>query len=299
MFIADGGIETTLIYHHGLNLPEFAAFVLLEGEEGIETLQRYYRDYAAIAQRYQVGFILDSPTWRANQDWGRKLGYSEEALAQINRRAIELMLEIRESVETGGTRVVIGGIIGPRGDGYVPSNIMTIEEATAYHLPQIKTFTQTDADMVTALTLNYVEEAIGIALAARSCNMPVAISFTVETDGRLPTGDTLRDAIERTDEATDSFPAYYMINCAHPHHFQQSLTPAGNWLSRIRGLRANASEMSHTELNEATELDDGNPVELGTQYRSFKSQLSHLTVLGGCCGTDHRHIEEICRSYLS
>jgi S-methylmethionine-dependent homocysteine/selenocysteine methylase len=262
MFITDGGIETTLIYHHGLNLPEFAAFVLLEDEEGIEALRRYYRDYAAIGQRYRVGFILDSPTWRANRDWGSRLGYSEEALAQINRRAIELMLEIRESVETDATRGVIGGIIGPRGDGYVPSNMMMIEEATAYHLKQIETFAQTEADMVTALTLNYIEEAIGVALAAQSCNMPVAISFTVETDGKLPTGDTLKEAIERTDEATGAFPVYYMINCAHPLHFQQSLTPAGDWLSRIRGLRANASQMSHIELNAATELDDGNPVEL-------------------------------------
>jgi S-methylmethionine-dependent homocysteine/selenocysteine methylase len=299
MFITDGGIETTLIFHHGLELPEFAAFVLLENEAGIQVLHRYYRDYAAIARRYKVGFILDSPTWRANQAWGRKIGYSEEALVQINRRAIELMREIRDSIETDTTIGIIDGVIGPQADGYVPSTMMTIEEATAYHLPQIQTFAQTEADMVTALTLNYVEEAIGVALAARACAIPVAISFTVETDGKLPTGDTLRDAIERTDAATNAYPIYYMINCAHPQHFQQALTPSGHWISRIRGLRANASQKSHAELNEATELDDGNPVELGTQYRALKSQLSHLTVLGGCCGTDHRHIEEICKSYLA
>lgn len=299
MFITDGGIETTLIFHHGLELPEFAAFVLLENEAGIQTLQRYYQDYANIARQYKVGLILDSPTWRANQAWGSKIGYSEEALAQINRRAIDLMRDIRDSIETDTTIGVIGGVIGPQADGYVPSAMLTVEEATAYHLPQIQTLAQTEADMVTALTMNYVEEAIGVALAARACNMPVAISFTVETDGKLPTGDTLRDAIERTDAATDAYPIYYMINCAHPEHFQHSLTLEGGWVSRIRGLRANASKKSHAELNEATELDDGNPVELGAQYRALKSQLSQLTVLGGCCGTDHRHIEEICKSYLA
>ena len=298
MFISDGGMETTFIFHQGIELPEFASFVLLNTEAGIQTLKNYYNDYAAIAQRHGVGFILDTPTWRANRDWGSKLGFSEQDLVQVNQRAVQFLLDMRDSIATDATRVVINGVIGPQADGYVPSNIMSIEEATAYHLPQIKTFAQTEADMVTAYTLNYVEEAIGVALAAQSCNMPVAISFTVETDGKLPTGDTFKQAIERTDEVTGSYPAYYMINCAHPLHFQQSLSPDGNWLSRIRGIKANASQKSHAELNEATQLDDGNPVELGSYYRTLKNQFNHLSVLGGCCGTDHRHIEEICKSVL-
>lgn len=295
-FISDGGMETTFIFHHGIELPEFAAFVLLNSETGMKALQRYYGEYSAIAQRYQVGFVLDTPTWRANRDWGSKLGFSEQDLALVNQRAINFLLNIRENIETESTQVVINGAIGPQADGYVPSKRMSIEEAAAYHLSQIETLAQTEADMVTAYTLNYVEEAIGIALAAQSCNMPVAISFTVETDGKLPTGDTLQQAIERTDEVTGSYPAYYMINCAHPLHFQQSLAPDGHWLSRIRGIKANASHKSHAELNEATELDAGNPVELGSYYRTLKNQFGHLSVLGGCCGTDHRHVEEICKS---
>ena len=299
MFISDGGLETTFIFHYGIELPEFAAFILLQNENGIKTMERYYRDYAAIAQRYGVGFILDTPTWRANRDWGSKLGFSEQDLAQINQRAIELLLDIRESIETDTTQGVISGAIGPQADGYVPSTMMTIEQAAAYHLPQITTFAQTEADMVTAYTLNYVEEAMGIALAAQSCDMPVALSFTVETDGKLPTGATLQQVIEQTDEATGGYPVYYMINCAHPLHFQQSLASEEKWMSRIRGIKANASQKSHAELNEATELDAGNPVELGRYYRTLKNQFGHLNVLGGCCGTDHRHIEEICRSTLS
>ncbi len=299
MFISDGGMETTFIFHHGIELPEFASFVLLQNEAGVKTIERYYRDYAAIAQRYQVGFILDTPTWRANRDWGSKLGFSEQDLAQINQHAIELLLDIRDSIETTTTRGVVSGAIGPQADGYVPSNMMTIEQATAYHLPQIRTFAQTEADMVSAYTMNYVEEAIGVALAAQSCNMPVALSFTVETDGKLPTGDTLQKVIEQTDEATGGFPVYYMINCAHPLHFQQSLAPDGEWLSRIRGIKANASQKSHTELNEATELDAGNPIELGSYYRTLRNQFNHFSVLGGCCGTDHRHIEAICKAALA
>jgi S-methylmethionine-dependent homocysteine/selenocysteine methylase len=242
--------------------------------------------------------ILESPTWRANRDWGQKLGYSGNALAEANRKAIVLLAEVRNSFETEATRIVISGNIGPRGDGYVPSALMSVAEAADYHREQIGTFAQADADMVAAFTMNYVEEAIGVASAARSVDMPVAISFTVETDGKLPTGQALKEAIEKTDAATQSYPAYYMLNCAHPTHFMDSLAPAGDWLSRIRGLRANASTKSHAELNEATALDDGVPVELGRQTREVKNRLTELCVIGGCCGTDHRHVEEMCKAFL-
>ncbi|MGH6625208.1 MAG: homocysteine S-methyltransferase family protein [Burkholderiaceae bacterium] len=299
IFITDGGLETTLIFQSGIVLPEFAAFVLLQDEAGRQTLRRYFHDFGRLAQRYRVGLILDSPTWRANRDWGARLGFSTQALADINRRAIDLLVELRESLQTPVTRCVINGVIGPRADGYVPAALMTASEAADYHGAQIDTFAGTEADMVTAVTMNYGDEAIGVALAARSARMPVAISFTVETDGRLPTGESLQQAIEGTDEASDGFPEYYMINCAHPLHFGPALAPAGAWLSRIRGVRANASQKSHAELNEATELDDGDPQELGGQYRDLKGRLSQLTVLGGCCGTDQRHIDAICRLFLS
>jgi S-methylmethionine-dependent homocysteine/selenocysteine methylase len=298
LFLTDGGIETTLIFHEGLELPDFAAFHLLKDEEGHKALQKYFRTYAALAKRYEVGFILESPTWRANPDWGRKLGYSESTLADVNSKAIELLAEIRKEFEDEKSRMVISGCIGPRGDGYSPTNVMTAEEAQQYHAPQILTFSETDADMVTAITMNYVEEAIGIGRAARSVGMPVAISFTVETDGKLPTSQTLKDAIESVEEATGKAPAYYMINCAHPTHFEGILAGDEPWTERIRGLRANASTKSHAELNESTELDEGNPVELGRQHRDLLSKLKNLNVLGGCCGTDHRHVEELCKAVL-
>ena len=296
-YVTDAGLETTLIFREGWELPEFAAFVLLRDERGMQTLRNYFVTYADMARRYSFGLILESPTWRANPDWARKLGYSGAELAQANRLAIALLEDIREEYETPQTRMVISGNGGPRGDGYVPSALMTPAEAQDYHSEQIDTFAQTEADMVAAFTMNYVDEAIGIVRAARSCAMPVAISFTVETDGRLPTGQSLREAIEQTDAETRGYAAYYMINCAHPTHFMHALQPEGEWLHRIRGLRANASARSHAELNEATELDDGLPDELARQYRDLKQVLTQLSIIGGCCGTDHRHIEEICKLF--
>ena len=219
MFLTDGGMETTLIYHEGVDLPCFAAFTLLKTVEGTERLRTYYERYVTMARRAGLGFVLESPTWRANSDWGAKLGYSRAELAKANRQAVELMLEIRKQFEAPRTPIVISGNIGPRGDGYDPSRIMTISEAQAYHAEQIAVLRENPVDLVSAFTLNYVNEAIGIALAARAATMPVVLSFTLETDGRLPTGETLKQAIISVDEATGRAPAYYMINCAHPTHF--------------------------------------------------------------------------------
>lgn len=296
LFLTDGGLETTLIFHDGFELPYFAAFDLLRYDQGRESLRKYFRTNAFIATNYEVGFILESPTWRANTDWGEKLGYSSNELAEFNREAIMLMSDIRNEYENEKTRMVISGCIGPRGDGYTPSEKMTVEEAERYHATQIATFSETEADMVSAYTMTYVDEVIGIVRAAASAEMPVVISFTVETDGRLPSGMSLKDAIERADESANRIPAYYMINCAHPTHFEKALAGDELWSNRIRGIRANASAKSHAELDEAEELDDGNPAELASHYHQLRSRLSNLNVFGGCCGTDYRHVEEICKA---
>jgi len=292
-FLTDGGIETTLIFLEGLELPDFAAFDLLKRPEGEAALRKYFRTYAELAKRHGAGLILEAATWRANPDWGKRLGYSQEALAEANRRAIHMLEQIRTEFENPTTKVVISGCIGPRGDGYNPAFKMSEQDAESYHSEQIGTFAGTAADMVTAITMNDVEEAVGRTQAARRAAMPVAISFTVETDGKLVTGQPLKAAIEQVDSTTESYPSYYMINCAHPTHFEQVLTPGGPWLQRIRGLRANASVKSHAELNESPELDIGNPTELGKQHARLKARLPRLNVMGGCCGTDHRHVEQI------
>jgi S-methylmethionine-dependent homocysteine/selenocysteine methylase len=296
LFLTDGGIETTLVFHEGIALPDFAAFVLLNYPDGQDALRRYFRAYCAIASHHGTGLILDSPTWRANPDWARQLGFTPQGLATANRQAIALLQGLRDERAGGRAPMVISGCVGPRGDGYVADEAMDEEQARHYHSEQVELFAETSADLVSALTMNYVEEAVGIALAARDAQMPVVISFTVETDGRLPTGQSLQAAIEQVDAATAGYPAYYMINCAHPDHFESVLTPGSGWVQRIRGLRANASRRSHAELNEATTLDSGDPEELGALYARLRQRLPQINVMGGCCGTDQRHVEEIARA---
>lgn len=293
LFLSDGGMETTLIFHDGVELPHFAAFVLLDSEGGTQTLHRYYEAYLAIARTRDVGMVLESPTWRASADWGSKLGYGADDLRRINLQSIAMLATLRQTWETPGTPLVLSGAIGPRGDGY-KAGIATATEAQDYHAEQIATFAASSADMVTAYTLSSIAEAVGVARAAQQQRMPAAISFTVETDGRLASGETLRDSVEAVDAATGGFPAYYLINCAHPVHFEPALQRGEAWTRRILGIKANASKLSHAQLDEATTLDDGDPAELGRQYRLLTRRHPTLRLLGGCCGTDHRHVAAIC-----
>jgi S-methylmethionine-dependent homocysteine/selenocysteine methylase len=296
LFLTDGGIETSLIFHQGVDLPAFAAFVLLGDDHGAEELRRYYAPYVALARDEGLGFVLESPTWRASPRWAADLGYSEEQLDALNRKAIALMEELRDEAQSAAP-VVISGCIGPQDDGYNPTTKLSAAEARDYHSTQIETFSDTAADMVTAMTLTYVDEAIGLTRAASDAGMPVVISFTVETDGRLPSGRGLGEAVDDVDAATGGAPAYYMINCGHPTHFESVVDPAEPWAARIRGLRANASTKSHAELDETEELDEGDPVDLGAHHAALRDKLPRLNVLGGCCGTDHRHVAEICRAW--
>ncbi len=295
LFLTDGGLETTLLFHEGFDLPDFAAFPLVATSDGRAALDRYVDAYLDIAVRDQVGIIVETPTWRASSHWGERLGWSPEALAAVNRDAVDLLIEGRRRAGPDAPPIVVSGVIGPRGDGYVPGAMMTPDEARAYHSVQIETFASTAADMVCVLTMNYSDEAIGVAVAAADHEIPVCVSFTVETDGQLPSGESLSEAIARTDARTDGYPAYYMINCAHPTHFATVLETGADWTTRIHGIRANASTKSHAELDDSTELDAGDPDALGHEMAELHRRHPHLNVLGGCCGTDHRHIEAISR----
>ena len=294
LFLTDGGIETVLIFHEGLDLPAFAAFTLLADNEGTGALRRYYEPYTALARERGLGFVLESPTWRASPRWAAELGYSEAELDRLNRKAIALMEELRDE---DGAPIVISGCIGPQDDGYRPEETLSADAAQAYHATQIGTFAGTAADMVTAITMTYADEAIGVSRAARDAGLPAAISFTVETDGRLPSGQSLGEAIAQVE--ADAPPAYFMINCAHPTHFEDAVSGGEPWTERIRGLRANASAKSHAELDEATELDAGDPADLGARYAGLRASLPRLNVLGGCCGTDHRHVAAVCGAWLA
>ncbi len=290
-FLTDGGLETDLIFNRGIDLPEFASFDLLKDAGGKAALRAYYEPYVELARESGMGFILESPTWRANPRWAEKIGYGLDELDRMNREAIELLGEIRAAAGDGPP-IVVSGCVGPSDDGYSPQTMFSAEDAQEYHSRQIETFAGTEADMVAAITMTYAEEAIGVAQAAREAGMPSAISLTVETDGRLPSGQALADAIEQVESETKGAPVYFMVNCAHPTHFDSTVAglPSAQ-RERIRGVRANASRMSHAELDEATELDDGDPLDLGARYAELRGTLPNLGVLGGCCGTDFRHVK--------
>jgi len=292
-FLTDTGLETTLIFHDGYELPYFAAVTLLREEAGRERLDRYFLEHALVAAQSGVGFILESATWRASSDWGNLLGYTPDGLAEANRAGIEQLVNLRSQLAEDQWDVVVSGCIGPRGDGYDGTARMNAQEAHDYHTVQVGTFAATDADMVNAMTIPYPAEAVGIVRAAHEVGIPVAISFTVEADGGLPDGTQLGEAIERVDDATGGSAAYYGINCAHPTHFEHVLDPAAPWTQRLRGLRANASPRSHAELDESESLDAGDALELAAQYARLRETLPGLTVLGGCCGTDVGHLRAI------
>ncbi|MCP3983427.1 MAG: homocysteine S-methyltransferase [bacterium] len=298
LFLTDGGLETTLIFHDGIDLPHFAAFDLLTSDEGSQRIENYYAIYAELARKSGLGLVLETPTWRASQDWGALMGHDATALRELNQASVRQLEALRDRFETSETPIVISGCLGPRGDGYDPSHRLSVDQAAAYHRAQIEAFADSAADLVSAITMTHVEEAIGVVLSARASSMPAVIAFTVETDGRLPTGQPVGDAMEAVDRATDAHPAYYAINCAHPTHFTEVLLAAGSapWIERLRAIRANASRKSHAELDEATELDDGNPAEFGEQCQALRRRLPQINVWGGCCGTDHRHIEAIAEA---
>jgi homocysteine S-methyltransferase len=284
--VTDGGLETDLVYHHNVDLPDFAAFPLVDDDRGRELLLHYYDAYVDIARRAGAGLQLETPTWRAGGDWGERLGYSPADLRRVNRDAVTMLVQLRD--RAGIDPLLVSGNLGPRGDGYAAGGEVDPDDAAAYHAPQIEAFAEAGADLVTVLTLTGTGEAIGIVRAARSAGLPVAVSFTVEQDGRLPDGTTLAAAVTAVDAA--AAPDYFMVNCAHPTHIAPGLAGGGDWRHRIVGIRANASAMSHEELDAATELDEGDPVELARAQDALRPQLPSLTLVGGCCGTDARHV---------
>ncbi len=290
IFACYTGMDTDIIYNRGIALPGFASYPLLSTLEGKNILREYYSNLVELARELNVAAILDSVTWVANRDRGAGLNYSREDLKKFNIEAIELIASVRE--EKGDLPTVLCGQIGPRGDGYEPSNLMSTKEAESYHAEQIKIYSNTEADLVSASTICYAEEAAGIVRAADHYDIPVSISFTVETDGRLPTGMPLKEAIEKVDDESNSRALYFLINCAHPDHFTNILNHE-SWMHRLRGVVANASRCSHSELEVAEDLDEGNPYELGSLIGSLRRLYPHFNIVGGCCGTDMRHMKRI------
>lgn len=294
LFLSDAGLETDIIFNKGVDIREFAAHTLLHDPVGREVLVRYFREMLSLAKSAGTGFILDCPTWKAHMHWAKDLGASEAEIRQANIDSVAFAADLRDEFSTNEQPIVLNGLVGPRGDAYAPEAQIAAEEAEKYHAQQISWLAETDVDMVSALTFTQADEAIGAVRAAKAVGLPIVVSFTTEIDGRLPTGQSLGDAIQQVDAETDGAAAYFMVNCAHPEHFSGVIDDS-DWAKRIHGLRCNASRLSHAELDECEVLDDGNPVELAQQYAELKASMPWLNVFGGCCGSDLRHVTEIAK----
>ncbi len=293
IFLVYTGMETDLIFKQGVDLPGFASYPLLESDEGRAWLKSYFSNMIEIGTALDCGVILESPTWVANRDRAGEIGYSPKQLRDLNIRAIELMSEVRKN--TADLPTLLSGNVGPSDDAYAPSDQMSSKQAEDYHAEQIATLAETEVDLISGHTIAYPAEAIGIVRAANQFDLPVIIAFTVETDGHLPTGTPLSEAIAEVDAATDGYASYFMIICAHPEHFQDVLT-GEPWMQRLKGLVVNASRCSHAELDNAEELDSGDPVELGHQLAEIRRMQPQINIVGGCCGTDMRHISQIAKA---
>lgn len=297
IFLADAGIETDLMFNHGVEIPHFAAHLLLAEAGGRKALEDYFRGFLELARDVGTGFILDSQTWKAHPHWAGELGASSTELHDANRQSIAFIAGLRDQFSSTCKEIVLNGIVGPRGDAYAPDSKVAAADAEAYHSTQIGWLAETEVDMVTATTFTQANEAIGLVRAAQNAKLPVVVSFTVETDGRLPDGQTLREAILEVDKATHSAAAYFMVNCAHPDHFFHEIQDP-SWAGRIRGIRCNASRKSHAELDQSSHLDDGDPVELASQYIALAKTMPWLNIFGGCCGSDLRHVTQIARTLV-
>ena len=276
--LTDAGMETALIFHQGVDLPCFAAFPLVETEDGRRALRDYFRPFLDLARDRGLPFLLDAPTWRANPDWGRELGYDLEGIAAVNRRAVAFVDDLRhEELAAGSPAILVEALVGPRGDGYAPDSMMSAQEAEAYHAVQLEALADTAADRVAAMTIADADEAVGIVRAAAAVGLPITVGLTLETDGAA---------------------GGFMLNCAHPAHFAGILAAGGGWSDRIGAVRVNASMLSHAELDAAEELDDGDPADLAARYLGLRDLLPGLEVVGGCCGTDVRHVTAIADAWL-
>ena len=275
-----GGFETWMQYVDGFELRHFCGFELLNDARGLSCLRDYHRKIVEAAVANEFGVINEGLHYRASRDWGDITGYSREGLEEINIRGVEFYRDFVREYASPETPMLIGGAIGPQGDDY--------------HSEQILTFRKAGVDHVTAMTFSSVEEAIGLARAAKSADMPVVVSFIASNRGRLRGGETLEEAITRVDAATGNTPKYYMINCTHPTEFEPGLTP-GDWTLRLGGFMPNAVAMETLDLCKLGHLEDGDPRELGAQMAGLALRFPHINVWGGCCGTDGRHIGEITR----
>jgi homocysteine S-methyltransferase len=295
-YLTEGGTETEILYKWGYELPEFAMFTLLENAEANECVLGMYRRYFDVAEAYGTGILVTGHDYRASPDWARKLGYSLKGLTEMQHRTIQFLTDIRAEYEGRVSDVYVSGCIGPRGDAYGTGGGISEAESEDYHSVQLSNLVETDADMAIAQTFNNIPEAIGVVRAATAIGIPIGVCLTLTTDALLRSGPTLKEAVETIDDRTGGAAAWFGTNCSHPVEFEPAISEAGAWAERLRYIRPNATQMEKIALCKLGHLEDGDPVELGHQIGDVARRFPNADILGGCCGTDERHLGEIAKN---
>jgi len=297
-YLTEGGTETELMYKHGFELPHFAMFPLLENPEATSRMKEMFRSYLEVAAKHKTYALMGGLDYRASPDWGKLLGYSPEGLAEANLQSIEFLREIAKEYTSEIPGILIQGLIGPRGDAYQRNTTITENEAEDYHSVQLETLRKSNVDLALAITFNNIPESVGVARAAAKIGVPLAISLSLDSTSKLNSGPTLVEAITTIDKETDQSPEFYLINCSHPVEYEPAIEP-GDWISRVRGVRPNASKMEKLALCKIGHLEEGNPVELGQLCGDLAGRYPHMDIWGGCCGTWNNHLDEIAKNVLT
>lgn len=296
IFLTEGGSETEIMYRHGFELPEFAMFPLLDNPKAVSAMHGIFSKQLDVAAEFGLSFLLSGLDYRASPDWGAKLGYSPTALAEANTAAIDFLRDVAKGYEGQVPRLLFGGILGPRGDAYGLNREITADVAEEYHAVQLETLKLAGVDFACAMTFNNIPESVGAARAAAKIGVPLSVSLTLDSTHRLKSGPSLADAITEIDAQTgNDAPDFYLLNCSHPLEYEPALETE-DWINRLRGVRPNASKMEKIALCKLGHIEEGNPVELGSQLRSLSERYPHMDIFGGCCGTGHSHLREIAKA---
>ncbi|MBW2409401.1 MAG: homocysteine S-methyltransferase family protein [Deltaproteobacteria bacterium] len=272
--------------------PYIANAGLIYDQAGKQAMTRIYRQYIDIASRYRLPMIVSAPTWRASSERINKSAYSGRET--MVKDCADFINRIRQDVSQSADCIYIAGLIACRGDSYEPREALTADKAEAYHRLQAQELAHAGVDFILAATLPAVSEALGIAAALSQCAIPYSLSFVIRSDGRVLDGTPLQAAIEKIDAAVNPGPLFYQINCVHPAIFRKAIEQSEPGFDRLLGLQANTSEKSPEELDGLGYLDTSEPEEFAESMLALHTHFG-LKIIGGCCGTDHRHIEEIAK----
>ncbi len=286
LVLTDGAIETRAVYEFHRDLTDLEVFTLLGDAQGREILHTIYSTYAQIAAKFNVPMQLGTPTWRASRNWTGDV-------AEVNAQAVALVREVASST---GARVVIAGVIGPSSDGYDPSGALNTEDAVTYHREQASALASAGVDLLYAPTFPVTDELQGAARAMSEMKLPFAVAPMLHADGKMPDGTTLAAAIARLDEDAAARPWHYMLGCLYPTHAATALESlfrsAPALAHRVVGLKANGSPLPPESLDGSTTLQTTAPDVFARDLWECAQNFG-LHVLGGCCGTDTRHIEAL------